>query len=141
MEVHLPDHSAGHVAQMKTILRLTALPPSVNAIWRHTRGGKMYRTTQYMTFLRGEEWNLVPQLKAQHKFTGPVFITIAMRRPRSNADLDNRAKGTLDLLQHVKAIDDDKNVMGLNLYWSRDLPEGVAAEIVITQADALEDAA
>ena len=141
MEVHLPDHSAGHVAQMKTILRLTALPPSVNAIWRHTRGGKMYRTTQYMTFLRGEEWNLVPQLRTQHKFTGPVFITIAMRRPRSNADLDNRAKGTLDLLQHVKAIDDDKNVMGLNLYWSRDLPEGVAAEIVITQADALEDAA
>ena len=126
---------------MKTILRLTALPPSVNAIWRHTRGGKMYRTTQYMGFLRAEEWNLVPQLKAQHKFVGPVFITIAMRRPRSNADLDNRAKGTLDLLQHVKAIDDDKNVMGLNLYWSRDLPEGVAAEIVITQADALEDAA
>ena len=141
MEVHLPDHSARDVAQMKTILRLTALPPSVNAIWRHTRGGKMYRTTQYMGFLRAEEWNLVPQLKAQHKFTGPVFITIAMRRPRSNADLDNRAKGTLDLLQHVKAIDDDKNVMGLNLYWSRDLPEGVAAEIVITQADALEDAA
>ena len=126
---------------MKTILRLTALPPSVNAIWRHTRGGKMYRTSQYMTFLRGEEWNLVPQLTTQHKFVGPVFITIAMRRPRSNADLDNRAKGTLDLLQHVKAIDDDKNVMGLNLYWSRDLPEGIAAEIVITQADALEDAA
>jgi Holliday junction resolvase RusA-like endonuclease len=125
----------------KTRLTLTALPPSVNAIWRHTSGGKMYRTTQYMTFLRGEEWNLVPQLKTQHKFVGPVFITIAMRRPRSNADLDNRAKGTLDLLQHVKAIDDDKNVMGLNLYWSRDLPEGVAAEITIVQADALEDAA
>ena len=125
----------------KTRLTLTALPPSVNAIWRHTRGGKMYRTTQYMGFLRAEEWNLVPQLKTQHKFVGPVFITIAMRRPRSNADLDNRAKGTLDLLQHVKAIDDDKNVMGLNLYWSRDLPEGIAAEIVITQADALEDAA
>ena len=125
---------------MKTILRLTALPPSVNAIWRHTRGGKMYRTAEYMTFLRGEEWNLVPQLKTQHKFVGPVFITVAMKRPRSNADLDNRAKGTLDLLQHVKAIDDDRNVMGLNLYWSRDLPEGVAAEIVITQADALEAA-
>lgn len=125
---------------MKTILRLNALPPSVNAIWRHTRGGKMYRTAEYMTFLRGEEWNLVPQLKAQHKFTGPVFITVAMKRPRSNADLDNRAKGTLDLLQHVKAIDNDKHVMGLNLYWSKDLPAGVAAEIVITQADALEAA-
>jgi Holliday junction resolvase RusA-like endonuclease len=125
----------------KTRLTLTALPPSVNAIWRHTRGGKMYRTSQYMGFLRAEEWNLVPQLKGQHKFTGPVFLTIAMKRPRANSDLDNRAKGLLDLLQHVQAIDNDKNVMGLNLYWSSDLPAGVAAEITIVQADALEKAA
>jgi Holliday junction resolvase RusA-like endonuclease len=125
----------------KTRLTLTALPPSVNAIWRHTRGGKMYRTAEYMTFLRGEEWNLAPQLKGQHKFTGPVFLTIAMKRPRANSDLDNRAKGLLDLLQHVQAIDNDKNVMGLNLYWSADLPAGVAAEITIVQADALENAA
>ena len=125
---------------MKTVLRLASLPPSVNAIWRHTRGGKMYRTAEYMTFLRGEEWGLVPQLKTQHKFVGPVFVTVAMKRPRANADLDNRAKGLLDLLQHVQAIDNDKHVMGLNLYWSKDLPEGVAAEVVITQADALEAA-
>jgi Holliday junction resolvase RusA-like endonuclease len=94
-----------------------------------------------MAFLRGEEWNLAPQLKGQHKFTGPVFLTIAMKRPRANSDLDNRAKGLLDLLQHVQAIDNDKNVMGLNLFWSADLPAGVAAEITIVQADALEDAA
>ena len=126
---------------MKTKLHLATLPPSVNAIWRHTRGGKMYRTAEYMTFLRGEEWNLAPQLKGQHKFTGPVFLTIAMKRPRANSDLDNRAKGLLDLLQHVQAIDNDKNVMGLNLFWSADLPAGVAAEITIVQADALENAA
>ena len=126
---------------MKTRLTLTALPPSTNAIWRFTRGGKMYRTAEYMTFIRAEEWNLAPQLKTQHKFTGPVFITVAMKRPRSNSDIDNRAKGILDLLQHVTAIDNDRNVMGLNLYWSADLPAGVAAEITITQADSLEDAA
>lgn len=125
---------------MKTRLTLESLPPSANAIWRHTREGKLYRTSAYMTFLRCGEWGLVPQLKTQHKFVGPVFITIAMKRPRPNADLDNRAKGILDLLQHVAAIDNDKNVMGLNLYWSADLPAGVAAEITITQADALEAA-
>jgi Holliday junction resolvase RusA-like endonuclease len=126
---------------MKTRLTLAHLPPSVNALWRYTRGGHMYRTSEYMTFLRGEEWALVPQLMDQHKFTGPVFITAALRRPRSNSDLDNRIKGLGDLLQHVKAIDNDKNVFGWNVYWSRDLPEGVAAEITIVQADALEDAA
>ena len=125
----------------KTRLTLAHLPPSVNAIWRHTRGGKMYRTSQYMGFLRAEEWNLVPQLKAQHKFVGPVFITVAMRRPRSNSDLDNRIKGVGDLLQSVGAIANDKDVMGWNVYWSRDLPAGVAAEITIVQADALENAA
>jgi Holliday junction resolvase RusA-like endonuclease len=101
----------------------------------------MYRTSQYMGFLRAEEWNLVPQLKAQHKFVGPVFITVAMRRPRSNSDLDNRIKGVGDLLQSVGAIANDKDVMGWNVYWSRDLPAGVAAEITIVQADALENAA
>lgn len=122
---------------MKTKLTLAALPPSVNAIWRHTRGGKTYRTAAYMTWQNGEGWNVTPQLRGQHKFIGPVYLTVAMKRPRSNADLDNRAKGILDLLAHVGAIDNDKNVVGLNLFWSVDLPEGVAAEISIVQADAV----
>ena len=126
---------------MKTRLTLAHLPPSVNAIWRHTRGGNTYRTAEYMTFLRGEEWNLAAQIKGQHKFVGPVYITVAMKRPRANSDLDNRIKGVGDLLQHVGVIDNDKNVMGWNVYWSADLPAGVAAEITITQADQLEDAA
>jgi crossover junction endodeoxyribonuclease RusA len=125
---------------MKTRITLAALPPSVNAIWRHTKGGKTYRTRDYMTWRNGEGWNVSAQLVGQHRFAGPVFLTVAMKRPRSNADLDNRAKGILDLLAHVEAIDNDKHVMGLNLFWSADLPEGVAAEISIVQADALEAA-
>ena len=125
---------------MKTKIVLGSLPPSVNAIWRHTKGGKTYRTQAYMTWIRGEEWNVQPQLIKQHRFTGPVYITLAMKRPRANSDLDNRIKGILDVLQHVNAIDNDRNVMGINAYWSNDLPAGVAAEIVITQADALEAA-
>lgn len=125
----------------KTRLTLSQLPPSVNAIWRHTKGGKTYRTRDYMTWRNGEAWNLAAQIAGQHKFTGPVFLTIAMRRPRANSDLDNRAKGILDLLAHVQAIENDKLVMGLNMFWTRDLPAGVAAEISIVQADSLEDAA
>lgn len=125
----------------KTRLTLAALPPSVNHIWRHTKGGKTYRTAEYMTFIRSEEWSLMPQLMKQHRFTGPVYLTIAMKRPRANSDLDNRIKGCLDLLQHVAAIDNDKNVHGINAYWTASLPAGVAAEIVITEADALESAA
>lgn len=126
---------------MKTRLTLQQLPPSVNHIWRHTAGGKTYRTRDYLTWTNGEGWGLRAQMKGQHAFTGPVYLTLAMKRPRSNADIDNRLKGVFDLLQQVGAIDNDKNIMGVNAYWTRDLPEGVAAEIVIVQADALEDAA
>lgn len=125
---------------MKTRLTLNALPPSVNAIWRFTKGGKMYRTQDYNTWANAEGWNVTAQMRGQHKFTGPVYLTLAMRRRRKNMDGDNFCKGIFDLLQHVQAIDNDKNVMGCNWFWSADLPAGVAAEISIVQADALEAA-
>lgn len=125
---------------MKTRLTLSHLPPSVNAIWRHTKGGKTYRTTAYMTWQNGEGYQLNRQLANQHKFTGPVYITLAMKRRRSNMDGDNFQKGIFDLLQKMGAIDNDKNIIGCNWYWSTDLPQGVAAEIAIVQADELEAA-
>ena len=125
---------------MKTRLTLSHLPPSVNAIWRHTKGGKTYRTTAYMTWQNGEGYQLNRQLANQHKSTGPVYITLAMKRRRSNMDGDNFQKGIFDLLQKMGAIDNDKNIIGCNWYWSTDLPQGVAAEIAIVQADELEAA-
>jgi Holliday junction resolvase RusA-like endonuclease len=122
---------------MKTRLTLAHLPPSVNAIWRFTKGGKMYRTSEYMTWRNAESWTVNAQMKNQHCFIGPVYLTLAMRRPRANADIDNRLKGVLDLLQHLEVIANDKDVMGINAFWSSDLPAGVAAEISITQADEL----
>lgn len=124
----------------KTRLHLAQLPPSVNAIWRFTKSGKMYRTTDYVTWANGEGYNLNRQLASQHKFTGPVYITLAMKRRRSTMDGDNFQKGIFDLLQAHGAIDNDKNIMGCNWFWSADLPPGVAAEISIVQADALEAA-
>jgi crossover junction endodeoxyribonuclease RusA len=125
---------------MKTKLHLAALPPSVNAIWRHGKGGRTYRTREYMTWQNGEGWNVSAQMIGQPRFTGPVYITLAMRRRRKNMDGDNFQKGIFDLLESLEVIDNDKNIMGCNWYWSADLPEGVAAEISIVQADALEAA-
>ncbi len=125
---------------MKTRLHLASLPPSVNAIWRFTKGGRMYRTREYMTWQNAEGWTIAKQLIGQHRFTGPVYITLAMRRRRKNQDGDNLQKAIFDLLENVNAIDNDKNIMGCNWFWSADLPEGVAAEISIVQADASEAA-
>lgn len=125
---------------LKTRLTLAQLPPSVNHIYRHTRNG-VRRTEAYLTWANGEGYTVNRQLAGQHKFVGPVYITLAMRRPRSNADIDNRIKGILDLMQSSGAIDNDKNVLGVNAYWTVNLAPGIAAEISIVQADELEDAA
>lgn len=126
---------------IKTRLHLLSLPPSVNAIWRFTKEGKMYRTSEYNRWRMGEGINLKAQLRSQRKFIGPVFLTLAMRRPSANSDIDNRSKACLDLLQHVGAIDNDKHVMGLNMFWTVDLPAGVAAEVSIVEADELKEVA
>ena len=125
---------------MKARYKLAHLPPSVNHLWRHTKGGKTFRTRDYQTWLNGEGWNLKAQLPSQPRFDGPVYITCPMRRPRADADLDNRLKGIGDLLQSIGAIANDKLIMGWNCWWSDDLPAGVAAEISIVGADPVADA-
>lgn len=124
----------------KTRLHLLSLPPSTNAIWRHTKGGQTYRAPAYVKWLGGERWNMKAQLMKQHKFTGPVSVTVGMRRPCASADLDNRIKATLDLLQTVGAIDNDANVVRLEIFWTEAMPDGVAAEITIAAAGTLEAA-
>lgn len=125
---------------MKTKLKFAQLPPSVNHIYRHTRNG-VRRTEAYNTWANGEGYGLNRQMAGQHRFLGPVYLTIAMRRPRSNADLDNRLKGLVDILQQIGAIANDKLVMGINAFWSASLPAGVAAEISVVDADAVGEVA
>lgn len=125
---------------MKTRIQLCHLPPSVNHAFIRRKNGQVIRTDAYRTWVNGEGHLINRQLAGQHRFEGPVYITLAMKRPRSNADLDNRIKPIGDLLQKCGAISNDKEIMGWNVFWSADLPEGVAAEISIVQADALEAA-
>lgn len=127
---------------MKTRLQIEAMPPSVNHIYRHTKNGT-FRTAEYNTWANAVGYAVNRQMAGQKKWTEPVYITIAMRRPRSNADIDNRLKGVGDLLQAHGVITNDKLIHGWNAYWSDTLPKGVAAEISITAADpfGLESAA
>ena len=66
------------------------LPPSVNHVWRHTKGGKTYRTAG----LHGvaERRGLEPQGAAGRpaQIHRPRLCHRSLRRPRTNADLDNR---------------------------------------------------
>lgn len=119
---------------MKTRITLAALPPSVNHIYRHTCTG-VYRTAAYNAWANGEILRLKRQMENQLRWSTPVYVTAALKRPRSNADLDNRLKGIADLMQSLGIISDDKLIHGWNCYWTESLPTGIAAEISITAAD------
>jgi Holliday junction resolvase RusA-like endonuclease len=102
---------------MKTRLRLEHLPPSVNHTYRSGRSrtsGKVtvYRTQEYNTWANAMGYSVNRQMAGQKRFDGPVYIVVAMRRPRANADLDNRLKPLADLLQAHGVISNDKLIHG-----------------------------
>lgn len=129
---------------MKSVFQLEYLPPSANHMWRATRRfGKVhvYRSQAYMTWKNSVGWSLNRQAANQRRFDGPVFVTAALRRPRKNADCDNYTKCLGDLLQAHRIIENDKQIMGWNVYWSETLPEGIAVELVVRAADEVRAAA
>lgn len=119
---------------MKTRLHLSHLPPSVNHIYRHTRKGT-FRTEAYNAWANGEGHSINRQMEKQPRWSEPVYITAALRRPRTNHDLDNKLKALADLLQAHGIVKNDSLIHGWNAFWSWTLPAGVAAEISITAAD------
>lgn len=94
---------------------LIPLPPSVNAMFRNVPGVGRVKTTDYKRWREVAGW----QLKAQKpvKLTGDVAVKIEVRRPRSTADLDNRAKAVGDLLKGV-VIEDDRQIVDLRMLWA-----------------------
>ena len=115
---------------MTTTLTLATLPPSANVIWRTGKGGT-YRNPKYVAWLNTEGLLLKSQLRGQTKFSEPVSITMWLKQPRANSDLDNRLKPLGDLIASVGAIANDKLVHHWNIRWSQLLPKGIAGKIVI----------
>lgn len=115
---------------MTTTLTLATLPPSANVIWRTGKSGT-YRNPKYVAWLEAEGLLLKSQLRGQKKYDEPVAVILALRRPRTNSDLDNRLKPISDLLQSIGAISNDKLVCHWNLYWSTLLPKPYAGRISI----------
>lgn len=126
---------------MKTIIQLSQVPPSLNSIWRvntKPKSGKkasMYKVQRYNTWANAAGWEMNTHNINKHRWNIPVYVTVAMRRPNANSDLDNRLKCLGDLLEAHGILENDKLIHGWNAYWSDSLPEGVAVEIAITSAD------
>ena len=104
-------------------------PPSVNRIWR-TSGKKVYRSQEYLAWICQADFSLMTGgvgkslLARQRTIQGEFIAIIELKRPRANADLDNRAKCVLDWAQRVRLISNDKHAVEITLRWSNSAPLG-----------------
>ena len=93
---------------------IVPMPPSVNAIWR-SKGKHVYRSDRYENWLTEAGWALKRQ--ETPAITGHFTINLRFGPRRSNADLDNKTKAVLDLLETHKIIKSDSLADEIHLFW------------------------
>jgi Holliday junction resolvase RusA-like endonuclease len=94
-------------------------PISVNGMYRNARGRGRVKTERYKTWRQAAGWE-AKSSGPLRPVKGPVHITLYVSEDGvRNMDLDNTAKGYLDLFVTLGVIEDDnrKIVRSLNLSW------------------------
>ncbi len=81
------------------------MPPSANNIFANRLTGGRHVTEAYEAWRREAGWTL--KLQKIKPFAGPVKVEIRLEPPRGRADIDNRIKPVLDLLQMMAIVDND----------------------------------
>ena len=87
-------------------------PPSVNRLYRVVRNrktgkGGIARTEAYELWLSVAGWEMKSQGRWEPVMTGRVSVTVVVN---TVGDIDNILKATLDLLQKMDVITNDRNV-------------------------------
>ena len=91
------------------------MPPSLNNVFANVPGRGRVKTERYRTWREAAKWSIKldgNKPRFYETITGPFAIEIVCN-PRG--DLDNRAKGVLDLLVDMKVIADDSRADDIHL--------------------------
>jgi crossover junction endodeoxyribonuclease RusA len=92
------------------------LAPSTNRLWKVGKGGKMYRSPEYVAWLEEAGWMVKAQTKDQ--IFGQYIIHISATKPdKRRRDLDNLLKSTSDLLVKTKVVEDDSDCKAIAAEW------------------------
>lgn len=115
-------------------VELLGLPPTVNHLYRTSRSGVRYKTSQ------GKEWQaLTAAIMAAAKtnrapYDGDVALEIVFRTAdRRRWDLDNRVKALQDCLAMAGVIEDDRQIQRLHV--ERQAAAQTATTIVVLELE------
>lgn len=93
-------------------------PPSTNNLFR-TTGGRRFRTQRYLDWADEAGKAVMACCGLGRRVSGPVSVDILLSPPdRRKRDLDNLAKGPLDLIVALGLIEDDSKIVDLRLRWT-----------------------
>ena len=94
-------------------------PPSVNGLFANVPGRGRVRSDRYRQWANAAGWELKSQ--KPKKVRGPVSIAIYVEEKRDRKrDIDNLAKGPIDLIVTHKLIDGDdaRTIRSVSLHWA-----------------------
>lgn len=105
------------------ITLILPFPPSVNRLWRATKGGGVYRSPKYTEWRTRAMWQLSAQAKGK-KVEGPYKLTILAVRPdKRKRDLGNLEKAISDILVTLNIVEDDCLCEWIEAKWVNTGPE------------------
>ena len=67
-------------------------PPSVNRLWRTTKGGGMYRSQEYAAWRKHAEWAVAGQVKGKAILGEYTLEIVAVKPDKRRRDLGNLEK-------------------------------------------------
>jgi crossover junction endodeoxyribonuclease RusA len=95
------------VKSRTTVILRLPLPPSANRLWVRAQKG-MRRSDEYVAWLNEAGWTAKTQRPS--KIDGPFKVSIHAARPdKRRRDIDNLIKPSLDLMEHLRIIEDDSD--------------------------------
>lgn len=96
-------------------------PPSVNRLWRASKGGGVYKSKAYSDWRKAAVWTIVSQARGLQPIRGAYKLTLKLVRPdRRYRDLDNMLKAVSDALTDSGIIVDDRLCEWIEARWVED---------------------
>jgi crossover junction endodeoxyribonuclease RusA len=103
-------------------------PPSVNSLWRSTKGGKVYRSAKYMEWRKLAMWQIAGQVRGRRHLGAYKLTILAVRPDKRKRDLGNLEKAVSDILVSQNIVEDDSMCEWLEIKW---VEKGPSCKVII----------